>query len=884
MRKITLPLVTMLIATLMLAAGLTAYAAEQITFETASVSVYENAQTQLQVHLSDGLAGGEVQFTSGSPRVATVDQRGVVTGVSKGNAVITATLKTAKQTYKATAKVTVLRAVTEISLIEEDLNVLTEADGLPFYLAQNRLSDALPEDQYEQGMSLERIILLNEGRKLTVRATLKPNTASDRTFAVASSDENVLSVRKLVLTGAAPGASLLTVSSVSNPEVSVRYGVLVITPVTRLTVDTVQTVIGVGGTAQLTASFTPEDATLKAVRWTSETPKVATVDENGLVTALAKGKATITATALDGSRRKDSVSITVQLLPTGISLGSEAAIQLGAGRTRTLKAEVTPSNATNTKVTWTSTDPGVARVNQEGRVTAVARGECEIVAACSADSTIEARVRVEVIQEVTALKFTQRSMSLNVGESALAEVEVSPADANNRAVSFSVDNTRVATVDESGMIRAVGRGSTTVRAKATDGSNKSASIALTVTQLPESITLDKSSVTVNTGRSATVRATVQPTNANNRYVNWESTDTSVARVNSDGQITGVKAGTCQVICRARGDNAVTATVDVTVHQLVTSITPESRTLSVNVNETGRIRWTVNPGDVTDPSVTLSSNKTSVATVDADGTVHALKRGECTVTIKAQDGSNKQATVKVSVLQPVEGVTMEESFVQADVDGTVRLKANLIPSDASNTAMVWHSMDESVATVSGRNTRPTVTGHRWGTAEIVGYTVDGGFETSAWVTVQNYDTAVRATDLYLSDNAVKLTLMNVSNIPISRVEFTVECYDIYDIPLACNINGANIFDGLYQYPLGERESTRHGRFNFIDYVQPSEEIGRVVLTVTCYYAQEGWRYVIPESKQRTVEYKSPSYIGYIPAPDVTEETDDIVVDGEIPPVG
>ena len=327
-----------------------------------------------------------------------------------------------------------------------------------------------------------------------------------------------------------------------------------------------------------------------------------------------------------------------------------------------------------------------------------------------------------------------------------------------------------------------------------------------------------------------------------------------------------------------------------VHQLVTSITPDVKTISLNVRENAQIRWTVGPTDVTDPTVTLSSNKTSVATVDQNGVIYGVKRGECTITIKAQDGSGKQATVRVNVLQPVEGVYLRETSVYGDVEDTVRLNAVLQPSDASNTKMRWVSMDESIATVRGTGTRPTVTGHRWGSVEIIGYTDDGNYSCSAWVTIENYNTALRATDLYVDNNAVKLAIVNVSNLNITRVEFTISCFDIYNQPLVCSVYGSNSFDGIYQYPLGEGESTRHGRFNFIDYLQPVDQIGRVVLTITSYRSQEGWRYDIPEKNQTSIEYLSPAYIGELPEPepdpDPGFDTDPeyIVTDDDPEPVG
>ena len=874
MKKLSLSI--LLIMTLLLV-FIPAIADEGISFSETSVSLYENDELLLVPNVSDELKGADIAYTSSNKSAATVNSNGEVKAVSKGSATITATIKTAKQTFKASVKITVLRAVTSVELNDEGLKVLTAEDGIPFVLAQSLLSDGLPEEDYETAMALEQIILLSKGKSVQLRPVLKPTTASDRTATIISSNIDTLEVNKQNIKGVEEGASIVTIASVSNPEIALKCGVLVVNPVTKVIADTVKPTIGVGASTQINVSFEPEDATFRAVQWTSESPKIASVDENGLVTGVAKGKTVIRAKALDGSNKQDTVTITVQMMPTSVEISGDKELSLATGKSKTVKATVNPTTATNRNVTWSSSDPSIAKVNASGYVTGVSIGSCDIIATSNADPDLSDRIHVSVIQEVTSIKFTQRTLDVNVGTLAFAQVEVAPANATNPVVTYTVDNSKVATVDENGTIHALAKGTTTIHAKATDGSGKSGTMTLNVIQPPESVTLDKTSVTINTGRSATLRATVLPKNANNTRVTWESTDTSIAKVNTEGQVTGVKAGTCQIICKAKGDESVVAIADVTVHQLMTMITAEERTLNVNVKETARIRWTVGPDDVTDPSVTLTSNKPAIATVDQDGTVHGIKRGECTITIKAVDGSNKSTTVRINVLQPVEGVYMEKSNYEVDVDSSVRLTAKLIPSDASNTKMLWHSMDESIATVSGKNTRPTVTGRRWGTVEITGYTEDGGYSASTYVTVQNYNTAIRPTDLYTSNNEVKLTLVNVSNLQIAQVEFKIECFDIYNIPLACNTNGSNTFNGTYSHPLGEGESTRHGRFSFNHYQQPDLEIGRVVLTVTGYRVQEGWRYDIPVNKQKPIEYQSPNYIGHVPtneplvtpAPDETQ---------------
>ena len=847
-----------------------ALAADEMYFSEKSISLFEGDSYALTLTVDDALKEGTVRYKSSAPKVVSVDDRGGLTALSKGSASITASIKSAKKTYQAVIRVNVLRRVESVSLNERNLELLTEEDGRIFNIAQQVFSDFLPEDQYDAAMELKQILLFREGKNTIVQTQALPAAANDRSCVIVSSDETILSVKKLTLSALENGAAFLTVQSVQNPEITLTYGALVIRPVTGLSVDTLKTTIAVGQTSQLEVTYTPQDATLRNVKWTSETPKVATVDDYGLVTGLACGTAVIKATAQDGSDKTDSVRISVELLPSSVTIGGDSAISLATGKYRVLRATVAPSNASNKKVTWSSTDETVARVNQEGRVTAVKVGECDIICAAQADSDVFGAVHVAVVQEITGMKFEDRTLELPVGESGYAALDIQPADATNKTVRYTSDNERVAQVDESGLIQAIAKGETVIRARAQDGSGKAASLTVTVVQLPEQITMDKSSVVVNTGRSVTLRETVLPKNANNKNVTWESSDPSVATVNARGQVTGVKAGECAIICRAKANEQVTAVTQVSVHQLVTGITPSVKNLSVMIHEYGYISHTVSPADVTDPSVTYKSSKESIATVTQNGQVYGVKGGEATITISANDGSGKRATVRVTVIQPVEGVYMQEETAVVDVDDTVRLTAVIVPSNATDKSMTWSSMDSRIATVSGTSNRPTVTGRHWGTTEIRGFTQDGGFPVSAFVTVGDYNTAVRAEEIYLDNNQIKLVLRNVSTLNIQRAEFTIECFDIYDQPLACNLNGANYFDGVYQYPLAEDEETRHGRFNFIDFVQPYEQIGRVVVTVTSYRTQEGLRFDIPYDRQKPLEYKSSAYIGYLPEPEPDPE--------------
>ena len=148
----------------------------------------------------------------------------------------------------------------------------------------------------------------------------------------------------------------------------------------------------VGDTFTITATVKPEDAFNRTVTWSSSDPSIATVDENGTVTAIAKGEAIITAESADGV--KAECKVTVEKKVAAIEL-SESEKTVFVGDTFTITATVKPEDAFNRTVTWSSSDPSIATVDENGTVTAIAKGEATITAESADGVTAECKVTVE---------------------------------------------------------------------------------------------------------------------------------------------------------------------------------------------------------------------------------------------------------------------------------------------------------------------------------------------------------------------------------------------------------------------------------------------------------------------------------------------------------
>ena len=233
-------------------------------------------------------------------------------------------------------------------------------------------------------------------------------------------------------------------------------------PVNGVTLNPTLLSLFTGGSETLTATVEPGNATNKALTWSTSDNTVATVDENGKVTAVGAGEATITVTTEDG-RKTATCIVTVTVPVTGVKLNKET-LELFTDGSETLTATVEPGNATNKNVTWSSSDETIATVDNNGTVTAVGAGEATITVTTE-DGCKTATCIVTVTVPVTGVTLEPTSLSLFTGDTAPLTATVQPSDATNQNVTWSSDKPEVATVDN-GKVTAVGAGEATITATA----------------------------------------------------------------------------------------------------------------------------------------------------------------------------------------------------------------------------------------------------------------------------------------------------------------------------------------------------------------------------------------------------------------------------------
>lgn len=236
-------------------------------------------------------------------------------------------------------------------------------------------------------------------------------------------------------------------------------------PVTGVTVSSPSLKLKVGASQTLTATVAPENATDKKVSWVSSKPEIAEVDESGKVTAKAAGTAKITVTTADGGKTdycevevSDEASTDPVVNVTGVSLSVKTKA-LSVGASFVLTATVAPENAADKTVSWASSKPEVASVDQSGKITAKAVGTASItVTTNDGGKTDVCTVTVSESSapnvSVTGISISPASATLEIGVTKKLTATVAPANVTDKSVSWASDNTSVATVAQDGTVTA----------------------------------------------------------------------------------------------------------------------------------------------------------------------------------------------------------------------------------------------------------------------------------------------------------------------------------------------------------------------------------------------------------------------------------------------
>lgn len=331
---------------------------------------------------------------------------------------------------------------------------------------------------------------------------------------------------------------------------------------------------------------------------------------------------------------------------------NQANLNLTVDGTSQLTVTVGPENTTNKAVTWASSNPSVATVTvgEDGVATviAVGVGTATIIATAGGVSDSCAVTVSAVTVPATGVTVNPAKLTLSIGGTGTLTATREPANATD-SVTWSSSDEAVATV-ENGVVTAAGVGEAIITATAGD---VSATCAVTVQ--PDAIPVTGVTVTADrtslyNGEVAVLTATVLPENATDKTVTWTSSDETVATVDANGRVTAVSAGSVTITAAAGGvtSEAVFIVVQGPAPVLVGSVNVNPAALNLTEGDARALTATVGPENATNRAVVWTSSNPSVAAVDGNGVVTALRAGSAVITATAIDGGGASGSCTVAV--------------------------------------------------------------------------------------------------------------------------------------------------------------------------------------------------------------------------------------------
>lgn len=486
--------------------------------------------------------------------------------------------------------------------------------------------------------------------------------------------------------------------------------------------DKTSTTLYVGFGKRLYATVSPADASNKELVWFSSDTSVATVSQTGYVRAHKDGTAYITVQTVDGLYSATCrFKITTRV--ESVSLNKTSATIYTTDKL-TLKPTIVPSNATNQKVTWKSSNTKVATVDKNGVVTGVGSGKCTItVTSVNKGRTATCEITVKKKTEVSGISISRTSLNMYKNKTYTLSATISPSNATYKDIKWSSSNSKIVKVDKNGKLTAVAAGTATITAASKDNPMVKKTCTVKVLVKTTGVKLNKTSATVYTDNKITLKATLSPSDATNKNVTWTSSNTKVAKVSSSGVVTGVKKGTATITCTTK-NGGFTATCKVTVKTSVktTSVSFPKKTLTIDDGTLVAMGATVKPSNATNKTITYTSSNPKIAKVYPSGNVYGVTPGTVTVTAKTED-TGKTATMKVTVkaVYP-ESVKLNAKKLTIDCGEVVQLTPTISPSNCSYRSVTWKSSSPSSVYVSKTG---SVKGLKAGTTATITCTTNSG---------------------------------------------------------------------------------------------------------------------------------------------------------------
>lgn len=323
------------------------------------------------------------------------------------------------------------------------------------------------------------------------------------------------------------------------------------------------------------------------------------------------------------------------------------------GSTQKLIVLVNPSSLASSDLTWKSSDESIATVDNSGVVKGLKNGQVTITVTSPNGVATSCVVNVVVDSiEVNKIILNTNNITLKIGDTNQIISKVEPETATERDLVWSSSDSSIVSVDNNGKIKGLKVGTVTITVKTKDGRvMETCTVNVSAIKVNE-IILNPTRMSLRKGGSGQIVATIKPSNATDKDIVWITSDSSVAKVDSSGKVTGVNEGTATITAKTK-DGKVVATCTVNI---MTDYVP-AKEINLSMDETSinegtfeQVYATIKPENATERNLIWSSSDESIATVDSTGKVTGISNGTAVITARTEDGS-VSSTITVTVKTP-----------------------------------------------------------------------------------------------------------------------------------------------------------------------------------------------------------------------------------------
>jgi len=496
---------------------------------------------------------------------------------------------------------------------------------------------------------------------------------------------------------------------------AIEYSVTVVKAPTKVALSSKKLSMGVGQIDKLTATL--NNGNISAVTYTSSNKKVAVVDSDGVITAVGKGTAKITATSYN--KKKAVCTVTVLAAPKEIRLNA-AELALPAGMVKQIKAAVDKNAMAG--FSYVSSDENVATVDDSGNITAVMPGNCMITV--TAYNGIEAVCAVSVTKAPSSISLIADASVIGVGE----KLQLNPVNDQQceASYSYSSSNAKVAMVDQNGLVVAKKAGKAIIVVESYNG--LAAQCEISVMPAPKKVELSSKKLSMGVGQMEKLNVVLS--NGSAGAFQFKSSKPGVAVVDEEGVITAVGKGAAKITVTTYNKKKATCTVNVL--SAPQTITLNSQNVSLPAGMVFSLKPSVESGAMA--NYACASSDESVATVDNQGNITAVSVGKATITVVSYNGLQAMCEVQVTPAPTV--VTLNASELVLGVKEKFQLVAETDQGEEGE-----YSYHSSAAAVASVDKNGMIIAKKAGKA-IITVTSFNGISEQCKITVMNAPTSIK----------------------------------------------------------------------------------------------------------------------------------------------